>query len=83
MAGQEKGVYMKEVGKSGAKILRLTFLAQLVHNFSQRDMMVDLTGSAKSHFYYQNGFGGGRFKQNQRKERALSRRRKMKPGARN
>lgn len=64
--------------KDSGKITKFfNFLFQL----NRQDWPMDIAGRTKNNFATYRG-GTGNFKQTQRKERSLSRRRNMKPSAR-
>ena len=54
-----------------------SFLEQLIHNFTNSDMMVGTSGTIERGFYYRNSSKNRKFKSNQRKQRKSSHRRKM------
>lgn len=57
------------------------FVMMLINMFSQRNMMVDL-GLNQVNNQFRGDVSGNKFKATQRKERAISRRKKMKTCAR-
>jgi len=58
-------------------------LGNLFNKYAQTSSMLNASGTATNLFYYQGPGKNGKFKMNQRRERALSRRRNTKPSARN
>jgi len=69
--------------KSG--ISNLPFIMNLINYFQSGSRTVDIAGRPSNQFFSRlssTGAAPGTFKHNQRKERLLSRRRKMKPSAR-
>ena len=59
-----------------------SFIEQLIHNFTNSDMMVGTGGTVERGFYYRNSSKNRKFKSNQHKERKSFRRKKMMASAR-
>lgn len=62
-------------------MMKTNLLAQLLYRFQNTRSLASLDGS-DSNFYYRNTSTNRNFKPNQRKERSISKRRRMKANSR-